>query len=78
MSKRLNLYVHDEFYEKLLSHVGRGHISSFIEEKIMPLIQNADDAIEIGYRQMAQDRLQMQDAISMANGCIGDVGNESW
>lgn len=78
MSKRLNLYVHDEFYDKLLSHVGRGHLSSFIEESIMPLIQHTDDAIEIGYRKMSQDKLQMQEAVSMANNCIGDVGNEPW
>ena len=78
MSKRLNLYVHDEFYEKLLSHVGRGHISNFIEEQVMPLIQNTDDALEIGYKKMSQDRRQMREAVDMANGCIGDVANGAW
>lgn len=78
MSKRLNLYVHDEFYEKLLSYVGRGHISSFIEEQVMPLIQNTDDALEIGYKKMSQDRAQMREAVRMANNCIVDITNETW
>ena len=78
MARRINLYVHDTFYNLLLEKVGRGHISHFIEEKLMPIISNKDKELEDGYRQMAKDKKQMQEAINMANACIGDVGNEPW
>ncbi len=78
MSKRLNLYVHDNFYELLLKKVGRGHISQFVEENLMPIISNDNKKLEDGYRRMAQDKEQMEEAIKMSNACIGDVGHEPW
>ena len=78
MAKRMNLYFHDAFYSLLIEKIGRRKISEYIEKTLTPLILNSDRGVEDGYKRMAQDQAQMQDAIKMANACVGDIGHEAW
>ncbi len=41
------------------------------------IMNDENKELEENYKKMGQDKQQMTDAISMANTCIGDVGNES-
>ena len=74
----MNLYFHDEFYELLMERAGKGHISQFIEESLMPIISGKGKDLEAGYRKMGQDRQQMQEAIKMANASLPELNNEPW
>jgi len=79
MSKRMTLYFHDEtVYNGLLSVVGRGHISRFIENLVKPLVVKSNNTLLTGYQQMAQDQQREKEANEWVNGCIGDVANEPW
>jgi hypothetical protein len=81
MSKRMTLYFHDEkIYNGLIAMVGRGNISSFVENLIRPIIlrNNTDEEIEQGYKLMAQDEEREKEAQDWGNGVISDVGNEPW
>jgi hypothetical protein len=78
MAKRMNLYFHDDFYNLLIEKVGRGNISQFIEDNLISVISDKNCKLEQGYRKMAEDRIQMQEAVKMANACIRDLSNEPW
>lgn len=81
MSKRMTLYFHDDqVYNGLISIIGRGNISSFIENLVRPIVnkKNTSNDIEAGYKLMAQDEEREKEAQDLVNGCIGDVGNEPW
>lgn len=80
MSRRLTLYVHDDVYAGLLSVVGKGNISRFIESLVKPIVVESKKDIDLktAYQQMAQDKQRESEAKEWAEGCIGDVGNEPW
>ncbi len=78
MSKRMNLYFHDAFYNLLIEKIGKRKISHYIETTLMPLILEKNSTLEEGYKRMGQDKKQMEEAINMANACMGIVGNEAW
>jgi hypothetical protein len=81
MSKRMTLYFHDEnIYNGLITMVGRGNISSFVENLIRPIIlkNDTDEEMEQGYKLMAQDKEREKEAQAWVNGVISDVGNEPW
>lgn len=78
MSKRINLYFHDDFYNDLVSNAGKRNISKFIEEKLGAIFTNKNAEIESGYKKMSQDKKQMKEMITMANACVEDIGHESW
>jgi len=77
----MTLYFHDEkIYNGLITMVGRGNISSFVENLIRPIIlkNDTDEEIEQGYKLMAQDKEREKEAQAWVNGVISDVGNEPW
>ena len=77
MSKRVNLYIHDEQLWSAFTHlVGKGNVSRWIENMIRPLVDKAD--LANAYKTMAQDREREEEAHEWVNGTAGDVGNESW
>lgn len=77
MSKRVNLYIHDEQLWSAFTHlVGKGNVSKWIENMIRPLVDKAD--LANAYKVMAQDRQREEEADEWINGTSGDVGNESW
>ncbi len=78
MSKRMNLYFHDVFYNLLIEKIGKRKISHYIETTLMPLMLEKNTILEEGYKKMAQDKQQMQEAVKMANACVGMVGHEAW
>lgn len=78
MSKRINLYFHDDFYNALLSNAGRGNISKFIEEKLSAIFMDKNADLESGYKKMSEDKKQMEEMIHMANASIEDIGHEAW
>jgi ABC-type Fe3+-hydroxamate transport system substrate-binding protein len=81
MSKRLTLYIHDDnVYNGLISLVGRGNISNFIENLIKPIVNKVPnlDELEQGYKQMAQDKDREKEAQEWVNNLSGDVGHEPW
>ncbi len=81
MSKRMTLYFHDEkIYNALITTIGRGNISNFIENLVRPILLKDDTDNEVlrGYQMMAKDEDRETKAQEWVNGCIGDVGNEPW
>ena len=81
MSKRMTLYFHDEkVYNGLISLIGRGHISNFIENLVRPIVTKTEASDEVlnGYKMMAKDKEREKEAQEWINGCIGDVPHETW
>ncbi len=77
----MTLYFHDEnVYDGLISLIGRGHISNFIENLVRPIVTKTLTSNEIlkGYKMMAEDKEREKEAHDWINGCIGDVAHESW
>ena len=62
MHRKLTITVADDVYEGLHRHIGRGRISSFIEDLVRPHVV-ADDALESAYREMAADASREREAL---------------
>ncbi len=62
MQRKLTITVDDEVYRGLHEKVGRGHISSFIEELVRPHVVDMD-SLEAAYRQMAADEDREREAL---------------
>jgi predicted CopG family antitoxin len=62
MHRKLTITVADDVYEGLHRYIGRGRISSFIEDLVRPHVI-ADDALETAYREMAADAAREQEAL---------------
>jgi hypothetical protein len=60
--RKLTITLAEEVYDGLHRHVGRGHISSFIEELVRPHVVDTDE-LEAGYREMAADTAREQEAL---------------
>ncbi len=62
MHRKLTITVAEEVYEGLHRQVGRGRISSFIEQLVRPHVV-ADEELEAAYREMAADTAREQEAL---------------
>lgn len=62
MQRKLTITVAEDMYDGLHRHVGRGKISTFIEELVRPLVA-ADEELEAAYREMAADIEREREAL---------------
>jgi hypothetical protein len=77
MSKRVNLYIHDEQLWSDFTHlVGRGNVSKWIENMIRPVVDKSD--LANAYKMMAEDDAREKEAQEWLSATSGDVGHESW
>jgi len=68
---KLTITIDEDVYQGLQKQVGRGHISSFIEDLVRPHFLTQQDP-EDGYRAMAADTEYEADAREWVEGLIGD------
>jgi predicted CopG family antitoxin len=59
--RKLTITVADDVYRGLHQKVGRGQISSFIEELVRPHVVR-DEELEAAYREMVQDHEREREA----------------
>jgi predicted CopG family antitoxin len=71
MQHKLTITIDEEIYQGLQKQVGRGHISSFIEDLVRPHILTQQD-LEDGYRAMAADIEREAEAEEWVEGLIAD------
>ncbi len=70
--RKLTITVADEVYRGLHRRVGRGQISSFIEELVRPHV--VDDAeLEAAYREMAADTEREREALGWIESAPGET-----
>ena len=62
MHRKLTITLAEDVYQGLHRQVGRGQISSFIEELVRPLVA-ADCELEAAYREMAADAEREREAL---------------
>ena len=62
MQRKLTITVDDEVYRGLHEKVGRGQISSFIEELVRPHVVE-ESALEAAYREAAADEESEREAM---------------
>ncbi|HET7768081.1 MAG TPA: addiction module antitoxin [Chloroflexota bacterium] len=65
MQRKLTISVDDEVYRGLHEKVGRGQISSFIEELVRPHVVE-ESALEAAYREAAADEEREREAMEWA------------
>ncbi len=65
MQRKLTITVDDEVYRGLHEKVGRGQISSFIEELVRPHVVD-ESALESAYREAAEDEAREREALEWA------------
>jgi len=58
----LTITVSDEVYHGLYRHVGRGHISRYVDELLRPLVVAHDDRAAL-YREAAADEEREREAM---------------
>lgn len=69
MHRKLTITIAEEVYQGLHEQVGRGRISSFIEELVRPHVVGNDD-IEAEYREMAADTAREEEALEWIEGLL--------
>ena len=62
MHRRLTITLAEDVYQGLHRRIGRGQISSFIEELVRPHVIG-DAELEAGYRAMAADTAREREAL---------------
>lgn len=62
MHRKLTITLDEEVYRGLHQHIGRGQISSFIEDLIRPHVVD-DEELAAAYREMAADKARERDAL---------------
>jgi predicted CopG family antitoxin len=72
MQRKLTITVAEEVYRGLHQKVGRGQISSFIEQLVRPHVVD-EDALEAGYRAMAADEEYEREAREWIEADLGEV-----
>ena len=72
MHRKLTITVADDVYQGLHQRVGRGQISSFIEELVRPHVVG-NDSLEDAYRQMANERQREAEAIEWIDAEDGET-----
>jgi predicted CopG family antitoxin len=65
MQRKLTITVDDDVYRGLHEKVGRGQISSFIEELVRPHVVE-ESALEAAYREAAADEEREREAMEWA------------
>lgn len=76
MQRKLLLSIDEQVYLGLQRVVGRGKISSFIEDLVRPLVTG--DSLDIAYKTMSLDQKREEEALEWSNTMIGDAKNETW
>jgi predicted CopG family antitoxin len=71
VQKKLTITVDEDIYRGLHEQIGRGHISSFIEQLVRPHVLTRQD-LEEGYRAMAADSEREAEAREWAESLIGE------
>ncbi|MGH6899155.1 MAG: addiction module antitoxin [Geminicoccaceae bacterium] len=74
MRKKLTITVDEEVYDGLHRVVGRRHISRFLNELAKPHV--VDEALEEGYRAMAEDEEREREALEWSESLISDVADD--
>jgi hypothetical protein len=72
MHRKLTITLADEVYQGLHRKVGRGRISTFIEDLVRPHVLEEDDELEAGYRAMAADEEHEREALEWIEGTVGE------
>ena len=72
MHRKLTITLDEEVYQGLHEHIGRGRISSFIEELVRPHVV-ADEDLAAEYRAMAADTDREQEALEWIEGTLGGL-----
>ena len=62
MHRKLTITLAEEVYRGLHQQIGRGQISSFIEDLVRPHVVD-DEELEAAYREMAADEARERDAL---------------
>jgi len=75
MQKKLTLTIDEEIYDGLHSVIGRGNISSFIEELVKPHVLNQD--LDAAYKKMALDEKHEARALEWSENLLEDFTNET-
>jgi predicted CopG family antitoxin len=70
MRRKLTITLAEDVYQRLHRQVGRGQISSFIEELVRPLV--AADSEEAAYREMAADAEREREALEWIEAAPGE------
>ena len=73
MQRKLTITIDEHVYERLHEVVGRGRISRFIEDLVRPHVSRRH--LDASYRAMAADEQREADALTWAEGTIGDAGD---
>ncbi|MFQ6030717.1 MAG: addiction module antitoxin [Dehalococcoidia bacterium] len=75
MRKKLTISLDEQVYDAIHQVVRRGSISEFIEDLVRPHV--IDRALEIAYREMAEDEEREAEALEWAEKTVSDSDNES-
>ncbi len=75
MHKRMTITLDEVVYDWLVRSVGRGNISQFIEQQILPHTEQG--SLANAYREMAADTEREQEAKQWCEALIGDVAHEA-
>ena len=70
--KKLTITIDAEVYDGLHRVIGRGSISSFIEELVRPHVVGAD--LDAAYRQMAADEAREAEALQWSESMLEEGG----
>jgi predicted CopG family antitoxin len=71
LHRKLTITIADEVYQGLHQKIGRGQISSFIEDLVRPHIVDETD-LEAGYRAMAADEEYEREALEWIEADLGE------
>ncbi|MGN6564345.1 MAG: addiction module antitoxin [Thermomicrobiales bacterium] len=72
MQRKLTITIDEAIYDGLHEQIGRGHISSFIEDLVRPHLLTAAD-LEAGYREMAADEAREAEAREWSERLVGET-----
>jgi hypothetical protein len=74
VQKKLTITVDEKVYDGLHAQIGRGRISSFLNQLARPYV--VADEIKAAYRAMAADKVREAEALEWAEGLVGDIADE--
>jgi hypothetical protein len=72
MGRKLTITIDEAIYDGLHEQIGRGHISSFIEDLVRPHLLTAPD-LEAGYRAKAADETREAEAREWSDALAGET-----
>ena len=75
MQKKLTLTIDEEVYEGLISVIGHGNISRFIENLVRPHVLKKE--ISAAYRDMAADTKRESEADEWSESTFRDITDET-